>query len=112
MGIKLDYNLSLTLRSFGTEGREPSECLPAKLEAGKVYEFLKKGQRNYWMTDEIPLFEINGDRDPLRPVAFVSILETTHFSFDGEVLTRGKYRVSNISGQNAPRIKLGWFSVE
>ena len=43
MGIQIEFNPDLALRKFGTEGREINECLPEKLEIGKVYNFLKQG---------------------------------------------------------------------
>ena len=42
MGIKVEFNSDLALRKFGTPGRLEDECLPEKLEAGKIYEFYKK----------------------------------------------------------------------
>jgi hypothetical protein len=99
MGIKTEYNPDLALRNFeefrrGNRKRE--ECIPEKLEAGKLYEFLKKGQRNYWLEGEIPLVETNGKEILSRPLASILILEATHFMQGNEIWTRGKYRVVEV----------------
>ena len=47
MGIQVEFNPDLALRGFGTKGRLEVECLPERLEAGKLCRFLKRGQRNY-----------------------------------------------------------------
>ncbi|NPE26419.1 hypothetical protein HNV12_00250 [Methanococcoides sp. SA1] len=103
MGIVVEFNPDLALRKFGTDGRSSSECLPAVLIKGEVYSFLKKGQRMYWLNDdpewfcgEVPLFETKGEGKLSRPLASIKILEATHFLKDGEVWTKGEYRVVDV----------------
>ena len=52
MGIQIEFNPDLALRKFGTSSRLEEECLPKILEVGKVYQFFKKRQRNYWLEGE------------------------------------------------------------
>ena len=99
MGISVEFCPDLALRKFGTPGRKVEECLPEKLEVGKVYEFLKKGQKNYWLIDEIPLRITDGGKLS-KPVASVIILEATHFLHDGEVWTKGSYKVIEVYDSN------------
>jgi hypothetical protein len=63
------------------------------MQAGEVYDFLKKDQRNYWFFGEIPLIETKGNEVLSRPKASIIILEATHFAEGGEMWTRGKYKV-------------------
>ncbi len=96
MGIKVEYNPDLALRDiseFKNGNRKEEECIPENLEAGKVYPFLKKGQRNYWLFGEIPLLETRGNEALSRPRASIQIIEATHFLENDEMLTRGKYKV-------------------
>lgn len=79
MGILIEFNPDLALRAFGAKGRTIEECLPEKLEAGKIHSFLKKGQRNYWLQGEIPLLETKGNQQLSRLFASITILEATHF---------------------------------
>jgi hypothetical protein len=74
------------------------------MEVGRVYSFLKKGQRNYWLHGEVPLLETTGNQQLSRPLASIIILEATHFIKDGEIYTRGTYRVKRILGINSPEI--------
>ncbi|MGC9309829.1 MAG: hypothetical protein ACP5D2_04010 [Candidatus Nanoarchaeia archaeon] len=71
----------------------PEECLPETLEIEGVYNFLKKGLRNYWILGEIPLRETKGNENLSKPIASIKILEVTHFLKDGEIWTKGKYKV-------------------
>ncbi len=99
MGIKVEFNPDLALRNiaeFKNGNRKLEECIPENLEAGKVYPFLKKEQRLYWLYDEIPLLETQGNQVLSRPKASVIILEAIHFLKDGEVFTRGTYRVAEV----------------
>ncbi len=96
MGIKVEFNPDLALRSFGTLGREKEECLPAKLEKGKTYPFKKEGQRNYWLEGEIPLVETNGNQQLSRPLASIIILETTHLLENNRPYTKGAYRICEV----------------
>lgn len=96
MGIKVEFNPDLALRRFGTSGRLEEECIPKKLEEGMVYDFLKKGQRNYWLDGEIPLVETKGNEQLSEPLASIIILEATHFKKDNEIYTKGKYKLIKI----------------
>jgi len=82
MGIEVEFNPELALRNISESrsgNRRPEECIPEKLEAGKVYPFLKKGQRNFWLLGEVPLIETKGHGILSRPKASIIILESTHF---------------------------------
>ena len=93
MVIQVEFNPELTLRANG--GLE-TEYLPKKLEEGKTHEFLKKGQRNYWMEGTINLIERRGERNTSDPIAEIQ-LEATHFYNDEQVWTKGKYHLININ---------------
>ena len=70
--------------------------MPKILEEGRTYEFLKSGQRNYWLKGEIPLLETEGNGQLSIPLASIQIIETTHF-LDGEnIWTKGKYLLIKI----------------
>ncbi len=106
MGIQIEFNPDLALRNISeyTKGnRKRQECIPANLEVGKVYDFLKKGQRIFWFDEsefwshgQIPLYETNGHQQLSRPIASIKILEVTHFLVDKEVYTKGKYKIMQI----------------
>lgn len=99
MGIKVEYNPDLALRNiseFHKGGRKIEECIPDNLEAGKIYPFLKKEQRLYWLYGEIPLIETKGGEVLSRPKASIIILEATHFLKNKEVWTKGKYKVIEV----------------
>jgi hypothetical protein len=111
MGIQVEFNPDLALRKFGTSNRKSEECLPERLEEGKMYPFLKKGQRNYYLSDnpfwnfgEIPLVETSGGENLSRPLASIKIIEATHFLENGEVWTRGKYRIIEVFDINNSKI--------
>jgi len=96
MGISVEFNPDLCLRKVGTEGREKEECLPEGIEKGRVYNFLKKGQRNFWFNGEVPLRETKGNQQLSKPVASVKIIEVVHFLKEGEVWTKGSYEVVEV----------------
>jgi hypothetical protein len=96
MGIQVEFNPDLALRRFGTCGRQIRECLPEKLEQGKIYEFLKEGQRNYWLNGEIPLLETKGHQKLSRPLASIRVLEATHFLMEGIIYTQGRYKINEV----------------
>ncbi len=114
MGIKVEFNPDLALRDFSeykNGNRKIEECIPENLETGKVFDFLKKGQRLYWLSDsefwgngQIPLCKTGGDEKLSRPIASIKILEVTHFLENGEVWTKGKYQVVEIFDKNNPKI--------
>lgn len=100
MGIKVEFNPDLALRDIGEfkKGkRKIEECIPEKLRVGKVYNFLKKEQRIYWFEGDVSLIETTTKGGSFsQPVANVQLLEVTHFLQDGEVWTKGKYKVIEI----------------
>ena len=99
MGISVEFNPDLALRNaseFKNGRRKKEECLPEYLREGEIYEFLKEGQRNYWLEGEIPILETKGDQKLLRPLASIIILETVHFMLDGKAYTKGRYKVIEI----------------
>ena len=74
MGIVVEFNPDLCLRNFGMTNRKPEECLPEKIEAGKIYNFLKKDFRNYWLLGEIPLRMTEGNEKLSKPGASTKYL--------------------------------------
>lgn len=103
MGIRVEYNPDLALRNieeYKSGKRKIEECIPENLEEGKVYDFLKKDQRLYWLHGETPLLETRGNQVLSRPKASIIILEATHFLEAGEVFTRGKYEVVEVFKDN------------
>ena len=70
MGIKVEFNPDLALRNiseYKKGNRKIEECIPEILKVGKVYNFLKNDQRNYWLQGEIPLLETKGNEKLSRP---------------------------------------------
>ena len=100
MGIQVEFNPDLALRRYKTKRRKPEECFPIRLEIDKVYRFLKEGQRNYWFQGEIPLLVTEGNQQLSRPQASVVILEATHFLRDGEIYTKGLFKVIEVYNTN------------
>jgi len=100
MGIKVEFNPDLALRDiaeFRNGKRKIEECVPEKLKVGKVYNFLKKEQRIYWFEGEISLIKTTTKGGSFsQPIANVNLMEVTHFIQDGEVWTKGKYKVSAV----------------
>jgi len=99
MGIKIEFNPDLALRNISEHkngNRKIEECIPEKLEAGKIYPFLKEGQRNYWLNGEIPLLETKGNEQLSRPLASIIILEATHFKKENKIYTKGIYEVKEV----------------
>jgi hypothetical protein len=103
MGIVVEFNPDLALRDIGefkAGRRQEAECVPSVLEAGKKYLFLKRGQRNYWLQGELPLVETKGNQELSKPLASIVIEEVVHKMIDGEVWTRGVYRVVKVLDQD------------
>lgn len=103
MGIIVEFNPDLALRDiaeFKKGNRKRAECIPANLKIDKIYSFLKKDQRNYWLHGEIPLRETKGNSILSRPLASVVILEAIHFIQDKEIYTKGLYKVIEIFKDN------------
>jgi hypothetical protein len=114
MGIKVEFNPDLALRNieeFKNGQRKIEECVPEKMELGKIYEFLKSGQRLFYLSDsefwgngQIPLCRTNGKEELSRPIASIKILEAAHFLEKGEVWTKGKYKVVEVFDESNPKI--------
>ena len=107
MGIQVEFNPDLALRNikeFKTGKRLIEECIPEKLEKGRIYNFLKVGQRNYWLDGELPLLETEGDQKLSKPIASIKIIEATHFIRDGQVYTKGKYQVIELFDLKSSKI--------
>ncbi|MBU4086292.1 MAG: hypothetical protein KKB21_01805 [Nanoarchaeota archaeon] len=99
MGIQVEFNPDLALRNvseFKNGNRKEEECIPEDIKEGESYNFLKKGQRNYWLEGEIPLLETRGNNHLSIPVASIIIIESTHFVLNGELWTKGKYKVIEV----------------
>lgn len=99
MGIIVEFNPDLALRNiseYDKGNRKIEECVPKNLEKDKIYPFLKEGQRNYFLKDEISLVETKGGEKISRSLASVKILEGTHFEEKGKLYTKGKYKVMEI----------------
>lgn len=113
MGIKTEFNPDLALRNiseFKKGSRKEEECVPENLIAGKIYNFLKNGQRNYWLEGEIPLLETAGMQKLSIPLASIIILEATHFIENKEVWTRGKYKVIDVFPKDSTKINFNGFA--
>ena len=103
MGILAEYNPDLALRDiseFKKGRRKKEECIPENLKVGKIYPFLKKGQRHYWFHGEIPLLETKGQQKLSRPKASIIIQEATHLLQKEETFTKGKYTVTEVFKDN------------
>ena len=103
MGIKVEFNPDLALRDISEykEGRRKiEECLPEKLEEGKIYSFLKEGQRLYWLEGELPLLETKGMENLSKPKASILILEAIHFRENNKNYTKGSYKVIKIIAED------------
>ena len=99
MGIQVEFNPDLALRNieeYNSGRRKIEECVPDNLEKGKVYPFLKSGQRNYWLQGEVPLLETRGNQELSKPLASIRILGAIHFLENEEVHTKGKYKVVEV----------------
>jgi hypothetical protein len=113
MGIMVEFNPDLALRNiaeFKAGKRKLEECIPERLETGKTYQFLKSGQRNYWLAGQVPLVETKGNQQLSRPLAAVEILEATHFLLDGVPYTKGKYRVVEVFNPHDSKIHFDGFT--
>ncbi len=105
MGISIEFNPDLALRNweqFKAWNCRKEECIPEKLEVGKEYEFLKTGQRVYWLEGELPLCETKGNQQLSKPKASVIITEVRHVIEEGKLTTRGKYKVVEVFNDDKP----------
>ena len=113
MGIQVEFNPDLALRNiseFRKGSRKKEECIPERLEAGKAYDFLKQGQRNYWIEGEIPLIETKGNQQLSKPVASIIILEASHILLGGKPFTKGRYKVVEAFNPKDPKISFNGFA--
>jgi len=113
MGVQVEYNPDLALRNIsefknGTKKKE--ECIPENLKTGQVYEFLKKGQRNYYIEGELPLLETKGNQQLSKPLASIIILKSTHLLINQEPWTKGKYKVIEVFDPNDKKIHFNGFT--
>ena len=111
MGIKIEFNPDLALRNiehYKRGERQLEECIPEALERYRGYDFLKKGQRNYWLHGEIALLQTEGEGNLSRPLASITIVEATHFLLNGEVYTKGRYLVKDVFDKEDPTIQFEW----
>lgn len=114
MGIQVEFNPDLALRDiseFKAGLKKKEECLPEVLEKDKVYDFLKSGQRLFWLDDsefwgngQFPLCRTNGKAELSRPIASIKMLEVTHFMEEGKIWTKGKYKVVEVFDEKDPKI--------
>jgi hypothetical protein len=118
MWIQIEFNPDLALRdiSFFRNGtRKEEECIPENLQVGTIYNFLKLGQRNYYLlqNEPIPLLETQGNQILSRPLAAIRILEATHFFFDDQIWTKWQYQVLEVYDTWDPKIHFeGYLSVK
>lgn len=113
MGIKVEFNPDLALRNiseYKNGNRSEEECIPEDLTIEQTYGFLKKDQRNYWLFGELPLLETQGNQVLSSPKASIIILEATHFIKNGEVYTRGRYKVVEVFQDSRAHFN-GWQKV-
>jgi hypothetical protein len=115
MGIQIEFSPELALRDiaeFKKGKRKKEECIPEKMQKGKIYSFIKKGQRVYWFNDEafwsngeMPLVKTDGTGKTTRPVAGIKMIEATHFINKGEIFTKGKYKALSVFDPKDQKIK-------
>lgn len=99
MGIQVEFNPDLALRNiseYKNGNRKMEECIPENLEDNLTYDFLKEGQRFYWLEGELPLLETKGMGNLSKPKASIIILEVIHFRENNKNYTKGKYKVVKI----------------
>lgn len=107
MGIQVEFNPDLALRNiseYKKGKRKKEECIPEKIQQGKIYNFLKKGQRNYWLDGEQPLLETKGNQKLSRPIASIIITEYTSFLLNNLPYIKGKYKVIDVFDIKNPKI--------
>ena len=92
----MEFSPELVLRNFSEHEKgqkKIDECIPKNLKVNKFYDFLKNGQRAYWLEGEQPLKEKSEDEKISNPIASIIILEATHFIENKKIYTKGKYKV-------------------
>lgn len=113
MGIKVEFNPDLALRvidCYKRGERSLEECIPENLKVEEIYEFLKEGQRNYWLEGEIPLVRTEGEGRLSRPLASIIILEAIHFMKDEKIYTKGRYKVKEVYDPNDTTVHFDGFT--
>ena len=95
-GVEIELNKELHLRAHGSSERKAEECLPEFLREGNTHDLLKKGQRNYHMVGDIPLKEVGVGEEVL---ASVRITKAIHCLYEGDIWTKGSYRIVNINSR-------------
>ncbi len=111
MGIVVEFDPELALRNiseFKAGRRKKEECVPQPMKIGQVYNFFKKGQRNYWLYSEVALVETKGKQVLSLPMASVILLEYTHFLKNGEIFTKGKYKIKEIFKNDKIKFACGY----
>jgi hypothetical protein len=102
MEIKSEFESALILhnvREFVMDKRKFDECIPENLKEEREYGFLVSGQRNYWLLGKFPLHEKIEDGSVSEdPRAIVNIFEVTHFIDNGQIYTKGKYKILQVVG--------------
>lgn len=114
MWIQVEFNPDLALRDISfyySWERVLEECIPEKLEVWEIYNFLKSGQRNYYLLldEPVPLLKTQGNQKLSRPIWAIQILEATHFYQNGQVYTKWKYKVLQVFDINNSQIYFEWF---
>lgn len=97
MPINIEFAPELVL--YRTHNIEEAR-IPQSLEIGETYNFLKSGQRAYWLEGEQALVEKLEDGSLSKPIASIMILSATHFMQDKKVYTKGTYKVLRIIKPN------------
>jgi len=114
MGIQVEFNPDLALRNikeFNEGRRSLEECIPQDLRPGRIYQFQKVGQRNYWLEGIIPLLETEGEGKLSRPLAAIIILEATHYvGPSGTIWTKGLYEVQRVYSPDDTEIHFDGFA--
>jgi hypothetical protein len=102
MEIRPEFESALVLhniREFVMDKRKFDECIPENLKEDREYGFLVPGQRNYWLLGKFPLHEKQEDGSVAEdPRAIINIFEVTHFIDNGQICTRGKYKILQVVG--------------
>lgn len=95
MGLKLEFNTVLALRPV-EKGHTAEESIPADLQVGMVYSFLKKGYRVYPLNKPIPLMTTSGNQNFGATLAMVEISSIIITSDKGEEITLGTYSIKEL----------------
>ena len=97
MGIQVEFNPDLALRdiSHHREGkRSLEECLPKLLREGATHHFKKKGQRNYYFLEPVPLLETKEIND--YPPSSRRYYSGSNSLLKRIMYTKGRYRIEKV----------------